>query len=269
MARYFRQGVDLRNTDLDVWSRIDREFEDQPDEHRAARVLYRFTGIEPFLWDTAGRQRASDIVLRHHGKLYAVVEVSSTHDTLLRRDMNQAGLFESEMNEGYSGRNRWVLLLQRGWDIPSVHERRAVANDIRQELQARTSDGYLSSIDNVFAYPVADGVPGIEIGGWNSRVPVTTLNGSEHLAAFLDTEIMRRKRSKLTNDAISLDAPSRQLFLHTTPTGSHAHVATTSTWDLADGTFVLPDDLDEVWLDSGGLVVRRFTREGGWTEYAR
>lgn len=269
MARYFLQGADALDTDLAVWARIDREFKDHPDEHRAARVIYRFTGHEPSLWDTAGRQRASDIVLRQGGTVSAVVEVSSTHDTLMRRDLNNAGRLERDINDGYVGQHSWVLLMQRGWEIPPTHRRQVVASSIRNELDGRRADGYLDSIDHVYGYMRPDGDPGVEIGGWNSRVPDTPLRGSQHLAAFLNTDIMRRKRSKLTSDASALDAPSRQLFLHTTPTGAHARVATTHTWDLADGTFTLPDDLDEIWLDSGGLIIRRFTREHGWTEYAR
>lgn len=267
MARFYREGAEVQNTRLASWNRIDEEFARHPDEHRAARVVYRFTGHEPHLWDTDGRERASDIILRTDGTPIAVVEVSSTYDPLLRRDMHNCDLLEAEMNAGYERSRHWILHMKRGWQIPPQRERRRLAHHIRKELEGRKDDGFLRSAEWLFAWGADDEESRIEIRGWDSRVPPTMRVGSAHLAAFLDSDLIQGKRSKLRADAEGLEVPARHLYLSTTPTGSHAHIATTHAWDLADGAFVLPPDLDEIWLDSRGATVRRFARDVGWTEY--
>lgn len=268
MARFFREGREVADTSLSVWNRIEEDFKEHPDEHRAARMLYRFTGREPFLWDANGRQQASDIGLGTVSKFDAMVEVSSTDDSDLRRDMRNCELLEKEMNEGYDQDRHWTLLLQRGWQIPAQKERKALARSIRVELELRTTDGYLDSAPWIFAWASPEVESRIEIGGWDSRVTSTAHAGSVFLALFLDSELMQKKREKLRADAVTLDASSRLLYLFTSPTGSNSHIATWHTWALADGSFVLPDDLDELWLDGRGTTVRRFTRNDGWTEYA-
>ena len=220
---------------------------------------------EPHLWDTAGRQRATDIILRTPDSPLAVVEVSSTYDQQLRRDMHNCQLFETEINASYEVGRHWVLHLQRGWEVPPIKERRLLA--AREELRAREHDGRLRCAPWLFAWSSGEERSRVEIRGWDSRVPSSRQAGPTHLTAFLDSELIRKKRSKLITDSRTLDAPERQLYLFTSPTGPNAHIATTHMLELADGTFALPFDLDELWLDSRGATLRRFRRQDGWTEY--
>lgn len=161
----------------------------------------------------------------------------------------------------------WVLHLQRGWEVPPIKERRLLAARVREELRAREHDGRLRCAPWLFAWSSGEERSRVEIRGWDSRVPSSRQAGPTHLTAFLDSELIRKKRSKLITDSRTLDAPERQLYLFTSPTGPNAHIATTHMLELADGTFALPFDLDELWLDSRGATLRRFRRQDGWTEY--
>ena len=272
MARTFIEGVDAPAPDLRVWDRLHREFHDAPDEHRAAQVLCRFTGGTPLLHDKDGKQRAVDILLALPTGSRAVVEVSSTFDPILRRDMHNSDRFEADIASRYAGTDRWVLHLQPGWDVPPAKHRRILADAVARELEQRDPGlpyGSLGSAHWIFAWRDASAPGGVDIRGWDSRVPRSQISAAEELTSFLDGTAMRNKREKLIADARSVKARHRHLYLLTTPTGKNAHIGTASTWELSDGSFQLPADLDELWLDGLNGLVRRFDPVTGyWTEYS-
>jgi len=273
MATAFIEGTDaLPPADLTTWDRLHREFEGDPDEHRAAQVLCRLTGGSPELWDRDGRHNAVDILLTLPGGTLAAVEVSSTFDRILRRDMHNSDRFAADIVSRYRGADHWVLHLHPGWDVPAARQRRTLAAAVAKELEQREPDGAygnLASANWVFAWRDDTQPAGVEIRGWDSRVPPTSMSASAELSLFLDGEAMRGKRKKLVTGALSTGARYKYLYILTTPTGGNAHIGTATIWEFSDGTFSLPTDIDELWLDGLNGTVRRFVQaQELWTEYS-
>ena len=271
MARFYVEGARADANDLRVWDRIEREFADDPDERRAARVLYQLTGHHPFLWDTGGRQRAVDIYLRSPSGDVTVVEVSSTFDPVLRRDTDNAFRLKQEIAAVYAGTASWVLHFHKGWDVPPTKQRRRLAQQISGELKEREAtheSGYLRAAPLIYAWAGAHGTPGVEIGGWDSRVGQARGRVSDRFAEYFESEPLTRKRRKLAEGASALGASSRHLYLFTTPAGTRARLGSAHLWDLTDGSFALPADVDCVWLDSLNTTVRRFSAAEGWATFS-
>ena len=181
-------------------------------------MLYRFTGESPKLWDTNGRQKAVDILLTTPSGATTVVEVSSTYDPLLERDLSNTSLLETDLAQVYTGRDRWVLHFHEQWTVPVRRERPAFATTIAAELQQRDraqDHGWLEAIPWIFAWrDDTAAAPGIEVRGWDSRVPPRAWRpASEDFAEFLDSPPMRKKRSKLVADGRALGASDRYLYL--------------------------------------------------------
>lgn len=271
MARFYIEGVDAASSDLAVGNRIDTEFIVGTDEHRAARMLYRYTALHPILHDRHGRQNAVDILLRSRSGPVAVLEVSSTTDETLQRDMHNSLLLEKQIAAEYAGDAAWVLHFHSSWTVPPQRQRRRLAVDIAAELLHRGSsgaDGYLQAAPEIYAWRSSIDTPGVVARGWDSRVgDIQGGSVSGMFEEFLNSPSMRRKREKLVADAVTLHAPRRVLYLMTTPTGANAHLGSAHILDLADGSFTLPPDVEELWLDGRGSTIRRYILSSGWTEF--
>lgn len=272
MARFYIEGTRADASNLHVWDRIEKDFVKNHYERRAARNLYQLTGYEPFLWDTAGRQRAVDILLRGGLGGSAVAEVSSAFDPLLQRDTDNTFRFESEIRSGYDGEASWVLHFRKGWEIPPTKQRRLLAARVRDELLDREESresGPLRTCEWAYARHDPAGQPGVRVGAWDARVD-SRVQRSVHdsFTQFFDGDLMRSKRQKLISAAHTLGASARHLYLFTTPAGVQASLGAAHIWDLADGAFCLPQGVDCLWLDGMSTSIRRFSAEAGWTVYA-
>jgi hypothetical protein len=246
-------------------------------EHRAASLLYAFTGHPPRSEDhqtAAGNSRtgAVDIALTTCWGSTEICEVSTTLDRRFQSSIAALQQLQDDILARYEGTTSWSLELERGWDdtrlrktAPEIAERLNEA-DLNHNPVVSGEPTVVWVHEKISARMTASTVPpNISVHSYNAGQVNETAPYLDELSEYIATDAtIQSKLNKLTKERPRLDAERSHLFLgmaSTGPRGSHLPVSPSYfTW----GRFTAPDGLDDLWLEGNTGELYHWTRERGW-----
>lgn len=267
----------LRALDPEYGRRLNEELNswkgDKSGELQSAWVLAAHTGHWPSQRDsaTAGNGLV-DFTLTSDGAPLEIAEVMATSDPRYIADsVHLRSRVAVAVAAAYGGTNAWGLTFDERSAMPSGRANTdAAAKEIGTALDDCDSRGERRT-DNLgwgaSGYVLEDGhLPGVYLKGWFGGVPAGDgRNYLDRLSNYLADDItIVRHVEKLVREGESLGAERRHLYLHMDALGEHGGLFASSPSFFTWGTFTPPAGITDLWLDTTGFDVYRWTAEAGW-----
>lgn len=237
-------------------------------ERAAALNLHACTGAVPERVDDGTRNGAVDLKLTCPDGTVAVVEITSSADADSERAFMMSETLTRRVADLYRGSAHWSLHFGKGYEPPANRRlQEQLAGRVAAEL--RECEGSASDFVSLTAAPwlrahrVDDGIPGIEAGSWDSRVPDSDQSYIRSLEMLLDSKLMAAKSMKLTEEGRLLHAQQRHLYVFMRPVGANAHAFPRNARELAVPALCLPSGVDVLWLDTRNRNTYKYTADDG------